>query len=376
VIFDVAVRMLVHDRAKCAIAIMGVAFGVTLVFVQVGLFRGLLANATRVIVESRADVWVTSKNTPNVDFPHYFSDSIVDRVRSVPGVARADNLMVSFVGLQLPNGAEETIELYGIDDPGAWNLPWSMCEGEAEAIRRGRTMLLDVSAKQRFGPFRVGDRRELMGQRFEIVGSTNAALSFTTMPMAFASFRSAQGLEPDGGAGRTAYVLVQVDRGADARSVAANLARRLPHHDVHVRDAWADRTRDYWVVSTGLGMNMALTVFLGILVGVTVVAQTLYSATIDHTRELATLKAMGATTIGLCGIVATQAVVAALAGFVLALPIVAAISVGARQLGLELVLSTASGCTIMAAAIVLCFAASLLTARRIASIDPALVFRA
>jgi len=40
------------------------------------------------------DRWITSHNAPNVDFPRYFPDTYVERVRSVPGVARADNLLV------------------------------------------------------------------------------------------------------------------------------------------------------------------------------------------------------------------------------------------------------------------------------------------
>ena len=259
---DVALRILLHDRGKLVITLAGVAFAVTLVFVQVGLFRGLLANATATIERANAEMWITSKNTPNVDFPHYFPDTLVQRVRSVPGVERADNLVVNFVGMQLPTGAEETVIVYGLEDPAAWNLPWAMTEGSPDLVRRGRTMLLDESSVSRFGEFRVGDRRELFGQRIDIVGRTREAVSFTTMPMAFMSLRVAQELDPNIN-GRTAYILVKLAPGADAAEVGAEIKQRLPHNDVYTRQAWADRTRDYWIVSTGLGLNMALTVFLG-----------------------------------------------------------------------------------------------------------------
>lgn len=372
---DLALRMLLHDRGKFAITLAGVAFAVTLVFVQLGLFRGLLGNATVTIEHADADLWITSKNVPNVDFPHYFPDAHVQRVRSVPGVARADNLMVSFVTMQLPTGAEETVVIYGLEDPGAWKLPWVVSEGEADLVRRGKTMLLDEAAARRFGKFEVGDRRELFGQRVDIVGKTKEALSFTTMPMAFTSLRVAQELEPNLFGGRTAYVLVKLAAGADAQSVAAEIRRRLPYNDVYTRGAWAARTRDYWVVSTGLGLNMALTVFLGILVGVTVVAQTLYASALDHTRDFGTLKALGATSGHVCGVVALQAGAAGLLGFFCALPVVFLLRTAARSAGLDVVLTWETGMAILAGSLALCVAASLLTFRRIASIDPALVFR-
>jgi putative ABC transport system permease protein len=372
---DVAARMLVHDRAKFAITLAGVAFAVTLVFVQVGLLRALLANATVTIDNADADLWVTSKNTPNIDFPHYFPEATVSRIRGLQGVERADNLLVSFVGMQLPNGAEETVIVYGLEKPRVWNLPWAMAEGSADAIRRGKTMMLDDSAIRRFGRFVVGEHRELVGQRLDIVGRTKGALSFTTMPIAFTSLRVAQDLEPNLLASRTAYILVKTANGGDQRALMAEIKRRLPYNDVYTKAAWAERTRDYWLVSTGLGMNLALTVLLGVLVGVTVVAQTLYAATLDHTREFGTLKAMGATSSAICALVAGQAALAGVVGYLLALPFVALLRHGARSMDLDIVVSPAFAGWVFVGAVTLCVAASLLTFRRIAAIDPALVFR-
>ena len=55
-------------QAWASIAVAGVAFAVTLVFVQVGLFIGLMDNATLTINQIDADLWVTSHNTANIDF--------------------------------------------------------------------------------------------------------------------------------------------------------------------------------------------------------------------------------------------------------------------------------------------------------------------
>ncbi len=372
---DVALRMLVHDRSRFVITLAGVAFAVTLVIVQVGLFRGLLANATVTIEHADADLWITSKNTPNIDLPHFFPETQVMRVRSIPGIARADNLLVAFIGMQLPTGAEETLIVYGLADPLAWRLPWSVTEGRAEQIQHGKSMLLDDSATRRFGAFAVGDRRELFGEGLDIVGRTEGGLSFTTMPLAFTSFDVAQSLEPNLYRGRTAYILVKLDPGADAEEIATEIRHRLPYNDVYTRDAWATRTRDYWVTSTGLGMNMGLTVFLGILVGVTVVAQTLYAATLEHVREFGTMKAMGASNGHVLGLIATQAGAAAIVGYLVAWPCIALVRLGARQLALDVALTPSSAGIVFVGALALCLSASFVTFRKIASIDPAIVFR-
>src|SRR5438309_1048671 len=117
---DLATKSLLHDKLRFLITVIGVAFAVTLVFVQVGLFMGLLDNASLTIQHIDADLWVTSHNTPNVDFSHPFPETYVKRVRSIPGVMRADNLIVWFMNVNLPNGAIEGTEIYALEDFGKW----------------------------------------------------------------------------------------------------------------------------------------------------------------------------------------------------------------------------------------------------------------
>src|SRR5215467_7988378 len=104
---DLATKSLLHDKLRFLITVSGVAFAVTLVFVQVGLFLGLLDNASITIEHLDADLWVTSHNTANVDFAKTFPDTYVERLRSIPGVERADNLIVWFMNIALPTGAHE-----------------------------------------------------------------------------------------------------------------------------------------------------------------------------------------------------------------------------------------------------------------------------
>jgi len=89
---DLATKSLLHDKLRFLITVIGVAFAVTLVFVQVGLFLGLMDNASLTIEQIDADLWVTSHNTPNVDFAHAFPETYVKRVRSIPGVAGRNGL--------------------------------------------------------------------------------------------------------------------------------------------------------------------------------------------------------------------------------------------------------------------------------------------
>lgn len=373
---NLAIRNLLHDKLRSAMTVAGVAFAVTLVFVQVGLFLGLLHNASVTIENIDADLWVTSRNTPNVDFAHGFPEGYVQRVRSVGGVERADNLLVQFLNMTFPSGAEEGLLVYGLEDFSRWRIPWNVESGDLADLRRGDYMFLDASAERRYGPFAVGDRREVMGYRLKIIGRTREALSFTTTPIGFLDYRLVQKLAGERMTGRTTYILVRADEGADLTAMKAEIQRRLPHNDVYTRDEWAQRSRRYWVASTGLGLNMYLTVFLGCLVGVVVVAQTLYTSTLEHLKEFGTVKAIGGSNADIYRILGTQAAIAAVVGFAVGGGFALALGPAMAGIGLKLIVPPSLGAVVFAGTLVLCLASAFVSFRKVAAIDPALVFRA
>jgi len=374
-VIDIASKILFHDRLRFVITVSGVSFAVMLVLVQVGLFLGLLSSASITIQNADADLWVTSRNTANVDFSIPFSENYVQRVRSVPGVLRADNLIVGFVRITLAGGTTESMMIYALEKFTHWNLPWRVVEGELADLRRGKFFFLDDSARKRFGDFAVGDFRQVNGRRLKLIGRTAEAKSFTTTPVAFLDFNMAQQLDASTLDGKTTYILVKLVPGANAREVSAEIQRRLPYHDVQTRDRWAQISRAYWVQNTGLGMSMFLTVFLGCLVGVVIVAQTLYTSVIDHFKEFATVKAIGGSNLDIYLIIAKQAAIAGFCGFLVGAGLSLAVAPAMTRAGLSMVLEPGFFASVFGGTMFFCLAASAVSFRKISAMDPALVFR-
>lgn len=372
---DLATKSLLHDKLRFFITVSGVAFAVTLVFVQVGLFLGLMDNAVLTIRQIDAEIWVTSHNTANIDFAQTFPETHVKRVRSIPGVARADNLIVWFMNVSLPNGAVEGTEVYALENFARWNFPWNVVDGNLDDLRRGPYMFLDDSAKKRWGAFEVGEYRELLGRRLKIIGKTVDAKSFTTTPLTFVDYRLAQSLAASDLRGNTTYILVKLAPGADVEAVRNEIKRRLPFNDVYTKAEWAKRSRSYWIDSTGLGLNMYITVFLGCLVGIVVVAQTLYTSTMEHIREFGTVKAIGGGNRDIYLILGKQATIAALAGFGLGALQAFALRPVMAKIDLKLIIPMEFYVWVLLGSIALCLGSALISFRKVASIDPALVFR-
>ena len=61
---DLALKMLLDEKVRFAATVLGVGFAAALVMIQMGLFFGLLENASITIDRLDADLWVTAGTPP------------------------------------------------------------------------------------------------------------------------------------------------------------------------------------------------------------------------------------------------------------------------------------------------------------------------
>jgi putative ABC transport system permease protein len=175
--------------------------------------------------------------------------------------------------------------------------------------------------------------------------------------------------------GNTTYILVKAAPGADLKTLKAEIQRRLPHNDVYTRNEWAKRSDDYWIKNTGIGLNAYLTVALGILVGVVIVAQTLYTSTMEHIKEFGTVKAIGGSNADIYRLLGRQALVAAVIGFAIGALLTLAMEPGVAAIGLRLILPAPVWFSVAAGTVLMCLLSAGVSFRKVANIDPGLVFR-
>jgi putative ABC transport system permease protein len=371
---DIARKNLLHDRVRFLITVVGVTFSVVLIFAQFGIYLGFMQNASIIIDNTDVDIWITSANSANFDFPQGFSEAKLNKVKEVPGVAWADLLILGWAGMRLKNGGAENIELVGFNPDTGVGGPWHLVEGSIQALKAGPAVIVDESAFPKLGNLRIGDLLEIIETRVKVVGISRGVRGFTTAPYIFTSYRTAQQIIP-WLREQTVFIVARVAPGYDPREVAGRL-RRIRDVDVHTRDQYSLKTRMYWTVETGLGIGFGLTVLMGVIVGMMIVGQTIYTSTIEHLREYGTLKAIGATNRQIYAIVLRQAAIHAGLGYVLGLAIALAVSHGIGVTGLVMVIPTWLTVAVLVVTLAMCLGASLISVRRAISVDPLVVFRA
>jgi putative ABC transport system permease protein len=235
-------------------------------------------------------------------------------------------------------------------------------------------VFVDELYKEKLGVARVGDVFEIRGHRARVAGFTRGIRSFTTSPYVFTSFKNAQDFAtvPED---QTVFILVTVDPPARVDDVRRALLANVRDVDVVTTGEFSRMTQIYWMFTTGAGVAVLLAALLGLVVGVVVVAQTIYATTMDHLREYGTLKAMGATNGYLYRVIIQQAVISALCGYALAMIVSWFVVRGSAKGGAAILLPAPMAVGMLALTILMCTGAALVSINKVTRLDPATVFK-
>jgi len=367
-------RNLFHDKVRMAVTLTGIAFSVVLMVVQWGLFEGFSGSTSNLIDHSGADLWVTAKNTVYIDQAVNFNERKYYQVLATPGVAQAAKFIARWSVWKAPNGRSESVAVVGYDPDVPLGRPWGMVAGDPQQVKQPNGVIVDRIYADKLTAHNLDDRAEVFGYRARVVGFTNGIRAFTTAPYVFTTFKNAQdytGFKQD----QTNFVLVKAAPGVNIQKLKADLKARLPDNDVYETAEFSAMTRHYWMFTTGAGIAVLMAAALGLVVGIAVVAQTIYATTMDHIREYGTLKAMGAPNSYVLGVIMTQAAIAAALGYAIGMGVSIFVVHGAASGGANIVLTWKTVILMAFLTLVMCLTAAVVSVKKIFSLDPAMVFK-
>ncbi|MDH4100781.1 MAG: ABC transporter permease [Nitrospirota bacterium] len=373
--FYVALKTLLYDKVRSFITLLGVVFAVSLIFAQVGIYLGMMESSSMIIDNTRGDIWITSKNSKNFDFSQPFPEYLHFHVKGTEGVEWAEKIIVAWGIIKQETGGTEQVEIVGYNPDTLVGGPWQMKEGTPDAVKNGNFAIVDESAMKRLGDIKVGDYRDALWRRLEIVGISRGAKSFTTAPIVFTSYKIAQQLFGWIGPDNTVFIVAKVQPGQSVSTVVERLKARLHGVDVYSKEDFSRKTRLYWTIETGVGFSFMLTIAVSFLIGMLIVGQTIYNSTMEHIKEFGTLKALGATNFDIYKIIFSQALINALVGYLASL-IITMLSVKLYSItDMVLVVNWQVNLAVLGLTMIMCSSAALVSVRKIKKIDPAILFR-
>jgi putative ABC transport system permease protein len=357
-----------------------------------GIYRGMVEDALSIVRAPRADLWVVQKDT-NGPFAETsrIPEDVYRVIRAVPGVREASP--IAFQSLQLRVGPKPfRVQLVG-HRPGGLGAPSAVVAGRP-IVRSRYEMLIDRKAGLPLGTeIRIGR------MTFTVVGLTEGIVSNAGDPAAFVSLQDAQEIQflkaneairndrarleaslqaepalatvPAPALGPILQdthlanaILVRLEPWADPGEVAERIARWN-----HYRAMTTTEQEDVLAKSVIERARQQILLFRIILLAVStvIIALIIYTMTMEKTRDIATLKVIGAPDWKIGSLILQESLTLGLLGFGLGAIL---IGLAADSFPRRVAILPFDQYVLLGIVVGICFLASVLGIRRALSVDP------
>jgi putative ABC transport system permease protein len=369
----IALRFLIHDRAKALGALSGVVLATFLVAQQTGTFLFLTGLMTSIVDGAEAGLWITAPETANANQLRPFDARRMWAVASVPGVHRVRPMVVGSSSARFADGTATAVVLVGSDPPDFPAGPRSFTAGTRADLLREGAVTIDVFERDNLGGSRRGDAFELGGRRAVVGAEVRGSRGFGGIYL----FTTTERARAHGGAppGQVSAVLVELTEGADTAAVQASIEATVPGVRAWRPGELAAATRRTVLATSGIGFSVGALIFFAVLAGFVTVGLTMYSGALDRIRDYGTMKAIGATTADVAGILMRQAALHAGVGFLIGMLLTEVFRRGVARTGVVFSFSPLIVASFFAVVLGIALGGSLLAVRRLARLEPATVFR-
>lgn len=385
----------------------------SLVTIQTGVLNGFVRSVGTVVDHASADIWVANSDMVQLELTLPMPASNLGLAQQVPGVARAEPLVMAGGIWRSPDGEINAVRIFGFQPDGQLFNDFNQVAGDVSNLQQPYTVMVDESIVDSLGVEQVNDTATLGSLGLTVVGLTRSSQSITSSPYLFTSIENAKTFStanlsasltcrfeadqflctnvyqksPDANPPSSqptslaatdpiSYVLIRATPGEDLEALKQRLTDTLPGTMALTQAEMARRTRNFWVRRTGVGFILGLGATVGAIVGIVIVGQILYSSVSDHLKEFATLKAMGVSDGVVYGIIIRQALWMGLLGYLPSLALCLGLGAWTFQTqGIMILITPLTAAGVLGLTIFMCVGSAMFAIQKITRVDPAIVFK-
>jgi putative ABC transport system permease protein len=365
----IALHNLFQNKVRLVIAVGGVALALMLILALDAVVGGMEAKLTAYIDYSGADIFVAQSGVRNMHMAaSALPLSVKSQVRAVPGVSTVTPVLY-LTNVVVANETRHLAYVIGVPPKAAVGGPWRVVAGKVLLGPREAVIDRGVAAQSGVG---LGDTVEILGEDFTVAGLSEGTANLTNS-VAFISRADFARLRGEGAT--ASYILVTVVPGESPDVVVRRIEALV--HDVTAQTRLEFASQERKVINDMSTDVITIMNLVGVLIGMAVMALTVYTATLARRAEYGVLKALGARSRQLYGVVLAQAMVSVAIGFALGVGFTVALAAIIPLTGLNLFLQLRSAALLKvgAAALMITAVSAILPITQIAGLDPAAVFR-
>ncbi|BAZ82558.1 ABC transporter permease DevC [Sphaerospermopsis kisseleviana CS-549] len=382
-----ALRQLMKEKTRLAVAVAGITFADMLIFIQMGFESALFDAAIQPHRNLSADLVLINPQFNTLFSVKSFSRDKLYQALSYNGVKSVNSVYIGTGQWRNPETRiDRAILVWGVD-PNQPGLKFPEVQKNNDALKPLNQVMFDQAGRPEYGA--VGEifqktgnfQTELNSKSVSVKGVFSNGASFAADGNVITSDSTFLQLFPERKPDQIEVGLINLQPGADVEKIKTQLRIGLnpdpknPFVEIGTTEDFAQKEKNYWANGTGIGFIFGLGVGVGFIVGIVIVYQILYSDVSDHLPEYATLKAMGYTDSYLLGVLIQEALLLAILGYLPAF----FLSFGLYQLTfaatmLPISMKVDRAITVFIMTVIMCSVSGAIALKKLRSADPADIF--
>jgi len=300
---NLAAKDISHSLSKFIITAAGVGMLLGIVLIMLGVYRGMINDATTLIDDIAADIWIVQEDTlgPFAE-PSRLQEDLKNSLRSLNGIALTSAM--TFQNLQLPHQDGKTTRVFaiGYDPLGKMNPlnPKRIIEGHG--LERDHYEIV-VSKKTGFD---LHEKILLGRDLYTVVGITEKTVSSGGDLLVYLSLKDAQKLQflssnaqirVDRARGMNGVnshmvnaIVATVKAGHTPKEVASQI-KRWKHKGVYTNEAQKEILTGNLIKMASKQIGMFTVILL--VVSIVIIGMIIYNMTVEKIKEIAVMKLIG-----------------------------------------------------------------------------------
>jgi len=299
---NLAQKDISHSLGKFLVTAMGVGLLLGIVIVMIGIYRGMVVEASVLINDIDTDLWIVQESTlgPFAEASRLPED-IKDSIKVIDGIRSAEAL--TFQNIQIPSTPQPTrVVAVGFDPHGEVNPI------NPERIIAGRGLNrnhYEIVISDNVG-FKLGDTIPLGRDSYKVVGVTRGSVSSGGDPLVFISLKDAQELQflytnnrirndrqrgvKNSDAHMVNAIVANIKSGYSVDKIASEI-KRFKYKSVFTKQEQNNLLTKNLIEKSKKQIGMFAVIL--IVVSTIIIALIIYTMTLEKMKEIAIMKLIG-----------------------------------------------------------------------------------
>lgn len=370
----VAWCMLVHRKGRFMLSMMGIAFSVVIMFMEIGFFNGINDSQARMPTFLNADIVLMDKGRTNLLEGDRLNRIRMQQALAFPEVIDAVPLYEGNQTIVNPDtGLMRAISVLAFP-PHTRPLNLKGLEQFTDQLGIKGNILFDRLSRDLYGNIQPGMQVTVGDSVNTVIGLVEMGPSIRADGYIFMGDQTWS--DSKASADLVSMALLKVRPGTDIPALKQKLVALLKEDTIVLTpEEVRQREVDFTARATPAGGVFAIGLVIGFLIGMIICYQILFNEISDNMPQYATVKAVGFSRVFLISLVLQQAVLLAIFGFLPGF-------VGGTVLyyvlqhstGILMFISWPRGLLIFTLTLFMCVASGLLAVQKVLRADPAEVF--